>query len=79
MKKVRFPMYYEVVAYQEIELPDYIDAEDGDDVRRFIEENWYNIPIPDETPDYVDGTCNFDWEAPIEICDDETGEAVRFL
>ena len=64
-KIVRFPVYFEVVGYHELELPDYIDAENENDVKEFIAEQWSSVPLPDDF-EYV-GECDFDWHAPIEI------------
>lgn len=70
-KKARFPMYFEVCAYQEVELPESVDANDEDEVRQYIEDNWDDIPLPDEgTWDYIDGTCWPDADAEIEVIEE---------
>ena len=73
MKKVRFPMYFEVAGYQTVVLPDFVDAKDGDAVRAYIDENWEHIKLPDDY-EYVDGSCEFDFESPIKVEDEESGE-----
>ena len=61
--KVRFPMYFECVAYQEIDLPDYIDPDNEQAVKDYVESEWWDIPLPDENKwEFVDGTCEFDPE-----------------
>ena len=67
MKKVSFPIYFEAVARAELVLPDYVDADDEDDVRAFIENEWGAVQIPAEF-EYI-GDTGFDWQSPIEISD----------
>lgn len=69
--KVRFPIYFEVVGYQEIDLPDDIDPDDEDAIKRYIDDSWGDIPFPDlcDCEEIVDG-CQFDWESDIAILDD---------
>ena len=66
--KVRFHMYFEVVGYGELDLPDDIDPDDEDAVKQFIEDEWPDIPLPplSECED-IPESCEFDWEAPIEV------------
>lgn len=69
-KWVRFPMFFEVCAYQEVELPDTVDSNDEEAVRQYIEDSWDDIPLPDEsTWDYVSGTCWPDEGADIRVID----------
>lgn len=66
-KTVRFPVYFEVVGYRELEIPDYIDPDDEYAVREFIDDSWDHVPLPDDY-EYVGG-CVFDWDAPIHVLD----------
>lgn len=75
--KVRFPMYFEAVCYQTWEIPDdEIEETDDETIRmesiyQWLDDNWCDIPLPDIGEcDYVDGTCNFDWEADVEVIDE---------
>ena len=66
--KVRFPMYFEVVGYHEMELPDDIDINDEDAIKEFLEENWQDIPLPNiEDCEYVMDSCVFDRDSTIKI------------
>ena len=62
--KIYFPMYFEAGTYQELDLPDNIDPEDGDAVREYLNEVWEDIPLPDNGEWEYGGSCEFDWEAP---------------
>lgn len=76
MKIVRFPIYYECVAYHELELPDHVDAEDEDAVKDYISEHWEELPFPDDTDDidFVSEENGFDWASAIKVTDSETGD-----
>lgn len=72
--RVRFPMYCEVVGYQEWDIPD-DELEDTDDetllmdsVYDWLDANWWLIPLPDET-EFIGGSCDFDWDSTVEIID----------
>lgn len=65
MKLVRFIMYFEVAGYQEIPLPDDIDAEDEEAIKEYIDANWEHIKLPKEY-DYI-GDNGFDFESPIKV------------
>lgn len=74
--KVKFPMYFEAVCMQELEIPDdAIEETDDETIRmesifQWLEDHWDDIPLPDiGEADYVDGTCNFDWDADVEVRD----------
>ena len=69
-KKVRFPMFFQVCAYQEIDLPETVEPFDEEDVLEYIDRNWDDIPLPDSsTWDYISGTCWPDPDAGYEIID----------
>lgn len=65
---VRFPMYFEVVGYQEIDVPDYIDPDDEESIKQYIDDNWDMIPLPPlgDCCEISDG-CEFDWECQVEV------------
>jgi hypothetical protein len=67
-KTVVFPMYFEVCGMQKIVLPDYIDANDEDAIKEYIDDNWDHIKLPDDY-EYV-GDNGFDYECEIEVIDD---------
>ena len=68
MAKVKFPMYFEAVAYQEITLPDDVNIDDKEAVKDYIRENWDSIQLPpQEDWDYLPDSCMPDDEAPIHI------------
>lgn len=64
--KVRFPIYFEVVGEGEMDLPDDIDTSDENAVREYIDDHWDDVPLPEET-EFVSDSCQFDWDAPIQI------------
>lgn len=65
---VRFPMYFEVVGYQEIDLPDDIDPNDIEAIKEYIDDEWPDIPLPPrEDWEELSDTCEFDLESRIEI------------
>ena len=65
---VRFPIYFEVCGYGELELPDDVDPDDEDAVKQFIADQWDDVPLPEmEDVEFVDGTCEFDWNCCVEI------------
>ena len=74
---VSFPVFFEVVGYQELKLPDDIDPSDEHSVKEFISDQWYDVPLPpmDEV-EYVDGTCEFDWGAAVKIYDETEADEV---
>ena len=43
---VRFPVYFEVVGYQELKLPDDINPSDEHSVLEFISDHWDDVPLP---------------------------------
>jgi len=66
--KVRFPMYFEVVGYGELDLPDSINPDDEDAVKEFIEDEWPDIPLPDlRDCEDLPESCVFDWDSVIEV------------
>ena len=65
MNVVIFPVYFECVGYQELELPDTVDVNDEFEVKCYISDHWDDVPLPDDY-EYV-GDCQFDWNAHIEI------------
>ena len=74
--KVRFPMYIQAVVYQEIEIPDAVNPFNEEEVRELIDEKWDSIPLPDNTEWEYYGDDGIDWDAPIEIINDN-GETVN--
>ena len=68
MRKVRFPIYFEVVGYGELELPDEVDSEDEETVKDFIQSQWEDVPLPDfsEVEEVAD-SWEYDREAAFEI------------
>lgn len=60
MKRVKFGMFWQCYGYQDIELPDYIDVNDEDAVKNYLESNWDNIPLPEG--EYVSGSDEPDFE-----------------
>lgn len=54
-----FSMVWQVYGKQTIELPDYIDVEDKEAVRQYIEDIWRDIPLPVDG-DYLDESDQFD-------------------
>lgn len=65
MKYVKFIMYFEVAGYQEIPLPDDVDASDEAAVKGYIADNWEHIKLP-KAYEYV-GDSGFDFESPVKI------------
>ncbi len=65
MKYVKFTMYFEAAGYQEIPLPDDIDAADEQAIKEYIDDNWDHIKLPKEF-DYV-GDSGFDFESPVTV------------
>ena len=68
MKKVRFPIYFEVVGYGELELPEDVDTTDEEAVKDFIQSKWEDVPIPslNEVEEVMD-SWEFDRDAPFNI------------
>lgn len=65
--KVRFPIFFTAVAYQEIDIPEAVNPGDFDQVRDLINEKFDDVPLPPRSEwEYV-GCDGFDWEAPIEV------------
>lgn len=60
MKRVRFGMFWQCYGYQDIELPDDIDANDDKAVREYLKKIWDDIPLPDG--DYVSCSDELDCE-----------------
>ena len=60
MKRVRFGMCWQCYGYQDIELPDNVDANDEGAVKAYLESIWADIPLPDG--DYVSGSDEPDYE-----------------
>ena len=68
MKKVRFPIYFEVVGYGELELPEEIYEKGEDHVKDYIESQWDELPLPPlGDVDYIADSCVFDRESIIKI------------
>ena len=45
-----------------------VDPDDEDAVKQFIADQWDDVPLPEmEDVEFVDGTCEFDWNCCIEI------------
>ena len=66
--KVRFPIYFEVVGYGELDLPAEIDPKDEDAVKDYIESRWDELPLPPlGDVDYIPESCVFDRESIIKI------------
>ena len=74
--KVRFPIYIQAVVYQEIELPDYVDHNNEEEVRDFLYTEWDSVPLPDNTEWEYYGDYGIDLDAPIEIINDK-GETIN--
>lgn len=68
-KIVRFPVYFEAVGYQELELPDDIDPDDDNAIRLFIDDHWDEVPIPEDHEVVSEYSC-FDFESYIEVFDE---------
>lgn len=60
MRRVRFGMFWQCYGYQDIELPDDIDANDKEAVKQYLESIWADIPLPEG--DYVSGSDEPDFE-----------------
>ena len=68
MAKVRFGMIWSVYGKQTIDLPDYINPDDGDAVKDYIETIWADIPLPEG--EYIDNSVDLDEDGEIEIIKD---------
>ena len=68
MKRIRFGMFWECYGYQNIELPDDIDANDSEAICDYLRENWNGISIP--AGSYVTDSDDFDPES-IEVYEEE--------
>ena len=66
MKKVKFTMLWTVAGTQEVELPDSVEAEDEEEIKGYILDNWDNIPLPKES-EYVSGSENMDDIFNVEV------------
>ena len=71
---VQFPVFFEVVGCQEVEIPDE-DIEDTDDetirmesIKQWIDDNWSDIPLPEfEYCSPITDGCEFDWNCDVEV------------
>lgn len=60
MKRVRFGMCWQCYGYQDIELPNNINANDEKAVKEYLESILADIPLPEG--DYVSGSDELDCE-----------------
>ena len=60
MKRVRFGMVWQCYGHQEVELPEYIDVNDEQALKEYLERIWDDIPLPEG--DYVSGSDELDCE-----------------
>lgn len=64
-KYITFGMYWEMYSRQTLPIPDDIDENDPEALKKYIKENWEDVPIPLSTGEYVVDSDHLDEDSEI--------------
>lgn len=64
--KVQIGVYWEEYGNIDVDIPDDVDINDMDAIRRYIDDNWDDIPLP-RSGNYVSDSAQFDGNSIIII------------
>lgn len=68
MAKVKFGIIWSVYGKQTVDLPDDIDKNDIEAVKKYIQSIWADVPLPEG--DYISGSDTLDYDGEFVIIEE---------